>query len=504
MRTGFLAVLWRVVFACVGLGGLAALACFAYAVSHLFPFEWRPLRQLLGLEGVFFVSWMIFGLVVLVVASMQRALAVSRPFDLRSRFLAVVLGGWLFTVLWLADWVFLEQPLTVRLQERFIGVAEVAKARADALAHYTADGSIGALAKRYPQLDRERIAVMLARIAVNRPSMFEGVSIGEIISEYAERYHVSPALLLHWSYIDSFYGEAPAGPMPFFAEVNGELFRDLVQAHLPPWFIESRLRIELIEGPWLSRVFPNELATKLRYALQKATYDIAISPYMNSVLSDLFLVLKEYPQEFPEVLGPGEGKDPLGAAFHALRNAGLMQPYHDPYSVPKRARSYYDQHRNQLMAFARAAVYRLITDFSFATKAQALIARYYSDQYSARLGEQRWRELNERQQTAMLAMLRDVYTPSIGKLSYDLYLVPEFNTTPINYLAENAAENFPALLDGSRTWEPTDPSRLWGATGLMIRVLGETWGALDRAPLPGLKSAETIPDAIPVLARNKY
>src|SRR5262249_20769904 len=145
-----------------------------------------------------------------------------------------------------------------------------------------------------PAADRQRLALMLARIAVNRPSVFAHVSIGATIGKYAQRYGVSPILLLHWTYLDSFYGEAPPGPMPFFNEVNPEMFRDLVQAHLPPWFVESPIRVALIGGPLFDYVAPQAFANKLRYAFQKATYDIAISPYMNSVYSDLFLILREY------------------------------------------------------------------------------------------------------------------------------------------------------------------------------------------------------------------
>ena len=53
------------------------------------------------------------------------------------------------------------------------------------------------------------------------------------------------------------------------------------------------------------------MSFKLRYAVQKATYDIAIAPFMNSVMSDLFLILREYPEEFPELFSTAGTSDPL-------------------------------------------------------------------------------------------------------------------------------------------------------------------------------------------------
>lgn len=493
----------RVLAAAIGLGGVFALGCFVYAVADLRQFEWLPLWGFLGLRGTLFLVAFVAGLALVTAVSLRHALGRSSKTAPRRRWIVVALLAWGAATLWLAEWTFMERPLTVMISEHFIEPRDEQLAIQAARERATSDGSLAALASVLPDADPDRVSIMLARIRANRPSVFADVSIGKVIVEYATRYDVSPVLLLHWAYIDSWYGEAPAGRMPFFAEVNGEMFRDLVQAHLPWWFIESPLRRELIEGPWFG-VFPGgTLGVKLRYALQKATYDIAVSPYMNSVMSDTLLVLHVYKNEFPELFGPKAPEDPLARAFLKIEPDALLQPYHEPYVHRPRDEAYYDRHRDDLIDFARAAVYRLAGDFAFATKVQALVARYYSGQYAARLGADRWVRVPERQKTALLAMLRDVYVPDIGKVSYNLYMVPEFNTTPINFLAAEADREFDSLLRTDKTWVPADGSKFWGATGLMLRSLGAAWGAATGTPLAGIVPADTLPDAMRVLAREK-
>jgi hypothetical protein len=493
----------RVGLGIVGLGGLLGLACFLYALAHVRGFEWPTLNALLGVRGYLFILFMAAGLVIATVMLLHRAFVARPVARFSSLTVKVFLIAWGVAILWLAEWVFMEEPLTVQLRNRMVSADAQATAVSTALQRFTADGSIAALTRQAPNADREKLATMLARVAINRPSVFARYPIGVTIARYAERYGVDPILLLHWTYIDSFYGEAPSGPMPFFAEVNGELFRDLVQAHLPPWFVESRLRRALIEGTVFDRLAGEAYGDKLRYAVQKATYDIAISPFMNSVYSDLFLVLHEYPGEFPELFGPAAATDPLARSFLAVKDIAVLPPYHDPYGHPPYGDAFYDQHRDELMDFGRAAVYRLISDYDFATRVQALVAKYYDGQYAARLGPERWAAVPEREKTALLAMLRDVYVPNIGKLSYNVYTDAELNLAPINYLAGEAASHFDAVVSTEKTWMPADTTRLWGATGLMLRVLAETWGVMTGDGLPKVHSADTIPDARVVIARNQ-
>ncbi len=490
----------------LGASGLFALVCFAYVILHLRGFEWQPLLGFAGWRGAAFVAFLVAGLVVLTWSCIAGALW---P---RKRAAAVVAGKWTFLTawliagLWFADWVFMDPPFSVRLSEWWKGPeAELNAERrtiAAAVAKARTEGSIAALVSPGQHADEERLAIILARVEVNRPAVFARTPIGAVIRKYADQYGVSPVLLLDWTYIDSFYGEAPAGPMPMFAGgLNPETFRDLVQAHLPPWLIESRVRVALIEGPWFEYLFPEPFANKLRYAVQKATYDIAISPYMNSVFSDTFLILEEYKAEFPEIF-ERSADDPLAQSFLALENDALLKPYDAPYQHAARDSEYYDRHRNDLMTFARAAVYRLTADFEFATKVQALVARYYADQYARRIGAARWAELSERQQTSLLVMLRDVYTPNIGKLSYNLYMVPELNCTPIDFMAGEVNSDFDAVRRADRTWRPRHSERLWGSTGLMLRVLSEVWDVTSGTPLPGVVSPDTVADSLRVVTRN--
>lgn len=492
----------RILYGAIAAGSLIAISFVANALLEIRAFEWAPLWRLMGAQGVAYFGFLVAGLAVLGIRTARRAAAPRRLSPVSAGWHRIFLLTWILAVVWLADWVFLERPFTTRIHDRLVGDDVRTEAAADAMRRFSADGSLDAFSAIWPGMDRRSISIMLARIADNRPGVFEHVSIGRTITKYASEYDVSPALLLHWCYIDSFYGEAPAGRMPFFAEVNGEMFRDLVQAHLPSWFVENPVRVALIEGPLLDSVAPPKFAVKLRYALQKATYDIAIAPYMNSVMSDLFLVLREYPDEFPELFSGVGSSDPLAVSFAALRDQGLLPPYHQPELHGPRSPAYYDEHRDDLITFSRAAVYRLIEDFDFATKAQALVANYYSQQYRTRLGADRWDGLSERQKTALLAMLRDVYTPNIGKVSYNLYMVPEFNTTPIVFLAGQAASHFEQVSDPSRIWVPDDREKLWGATGLMLRTLGETWKVATGEPLAGYPPTATIADALSVLARN--
>ncbi|MGQ0834952.1 MAG: hypothetical protein ACT4O5_08555 [Gammaproteobacteria bacterium] len=497
MRT----ILKRILCGALGLAAIAALVSIGAVLLDVRDFEWTPLLQLAGVGGVSFLAFLTAGLALLSVAMWRVASIAQRP-RLPSATVWIILVIWGIGVAWLAEWTFLEEPLTVRLANALISEDDELAAVATAIGRSRADGSLTAFKRRFPQADEERLALMFARIAINRPSVFDRVSIGAVIDEHATRYGVSPILLLHWAYLDSFYGEAPAGPTPFFSEINGEMLRDLVQAHLPSWFVESPLRRALIEGPFFDRIAGRSIAVKLRYALQKATYDIAISPYMNSVLSDLLLVLTEYKAEFPELADAAASTDPLARSFSALEGVSPMKPYDAPYSHPERDIEYYTRYRDHLKTFSRAAVYRLSSDFEFATKVQALVARYYADEYAKRIGPERWALLSERQRTALLAMLRDVYTPNIGRVSYDLYMVPEFNCTPIAYMATEVADAFDAVQQPNRIWIPPHPDRLWGATGLMLRVLGETWDVVTGAPLSGVPSAHTTRDAVKVLARN--
>lgn len=497
-----LKIMHRAGNAAAALVGVFGLFCAMYALVHIRSWEWAWLYPITGVRGIVFAGFLLGGLIAFTWRCVMRA-AVPHSYAGRSHAFRIVMVVWIIGVAWLAEWCYFDDPPTVAIRDHFIGPADEEPIVADAIRRFRADGSLGALKAVLPNVDERSLAIVLARITVTRPSVFKNVSVGKVITETARKYGVSPVLLLDWSYLASIYGKSPSGPVPFCAEMNVQLFRHLVQVHLPSWLIESHFRVAMADGPWLTRVAGERLGTKLRYGAQKASYDIAISPYMNSVMSDTLLVLQEYPQEFPELFGPGAARDPLAESFLALRGQALLKPYDKPYLHKPRDAAYYDQHRNELISFARAAVYRLDGDFSFATKTQALVARYYMDQYAERMGSARWSALSERQQTALLAMLRDVYTPNIGHLSYNLYMSPELNATPIGFLAPEAAENYDSVARTDKTWVPNHPERLWGATALMLHVLSEVWGIATGTPLAGVHPAATIDDSLKVLVRNR-
>lgn len=486
-------------FALVGTFGIF---CILYALTHMRAWEWVELYPIVGVRGVIFAAFLVGGLVAFTWGCLRRAITPVSNAG-RPRWFRALMVAWVLAMMWLAEWSYIDNPPTVAMRDRFIGAADEAPVIVDAVRRYRADGSLAAIKAILPHADERRLAIMFARVAINRPSIFSRVSIGTIIAENASKYGVSPVLLLDWNYIDTLYGKSGSGPMPFCAEMNVQMFRHLTQVHLPSWLIESRFRIAMVDGPWLTMLAGQSFGNKLRYGVQKATYDIAITPYMTNVMSDLLLVLQEYPEEFPELFGPGAPSSPLTASFLALRGHALLKPYDQPYSHAPRDSAYYDRYRDDLISFARAAVYRLSSDFAFATKVQALVARYYMKQYADRIGPDRWSALPERQQTALLAMLRDVYTPNIGHLSYNLYMAPEFNATPITYLASEAAKNYDDVKRPDKTWVPPERKRLWGATVLMLRELSEVWDVTTGTPLAGVQPADTTDDSLKVLVRNR-
>ena len=100
-------------------------------------------------------------------------------------------------------------------------------------------------------------------------------------------------MLFYLLYLNNFYGEAVSGPLPFAAEMTGKTFRDFVQAHLSWWFVESTFRVQAIESNFFVLIFGERLGTKLKYAVQKATYDISVDPYDTNTLSDIYVILTD-------------------------------------------------------------------------------------------------------------------------------------------------------------------------------------------------------------------
>jgi len=64
-----------------------------------------------------------------------------------------------------------------------------------------------------------------------------------------------------------------------------------------------------------------------------------VDPYDTNVFSDIFLVLREYKSEFPEIFMDGMG-EPLARAFTVLEDNTLLRPYDRRYDHPKMSTNY--------------------------------------------------------------------------------------------------------------------------------------------------------------------
>ncbi len=144
----------------------------------------------------------------------------------------------------------------------------------------------------------------------------------------------------------------------------------------------------------------------------------------------------------------------------------------------------------------------MLFDFDFATKVQALVARYYSDQYAAHLGREIWNGISEPQRIALLAMLRDVHVTHIGRVSYNLYVLPELNCTPFSFVCSKAREHTSELLEARQIWRPDNYQDLWAAAGFKLRVLSEVWEAVTGTPFQFFPASKTVDDSILMIARQ--
>jgi hypothetical protein len=117
--------------------------------------------------------------------------------------------------------------------------------------------------------------------------------------------------------------------------------------------------------------------------LQKANYDASVGPFDTNVFTDVLLVMEQYPEEFPELGDPsGSLLDAqLASTFRKLTGHTLLSPCDEPYAHAPRDASYYDDHRADLIRFARTVFYKMTSDFDFATRAHTLLVKHYFDRY---------------------------------------------------------------------------------------------------------------------------
>lgn len=475
-------VITRIMILSIIAGACVALAFEIALLIDLESYEWAPLWELIGLRGLLTIVALNVGLLALLSRLLHGLLGRPHPARRTSNVILAVTG---LVALWVLQYMFLETPVTVRLALLTRGEAVAGQPNpADQ------DFSGFSLARRAAAAsDRQRLQVMYSRVRVNNPDAYARHPIGATIDRYAERYGVDPSLLFFLTYIDSFYGEAVSGPVPFLRAMTSETIRDTVQVHLPAWFVESSPRRALVTGTTVNRLFGEALGFKLRYAVHKSTLDVSLQPYALNTYSDIFLVMQAYPGEFQDLLG-AQPADPAAAAlresFLRLRDSALLRPYEQPYTPKPHVADWYDAHRADLERFSRAAFYVTLRNFDFATRVQALLSTYQRDYYRTRIGPQRWDALPDWQQVAMLAMIRDLYVPNVGHLAYNVYALPELNCTPLEYVANEAANSTAVNAAMDQLWRPTDYSKLWGGATYRLRVMNEIWELTHGKPIPGL------------------
>jgi len=462
-------------------------------------FELPYVYHLFGLTGI--VIYLIFdiGLVFFVWQSWE-IFSNKKNKIFSNKLSKIYFFVWLPICFWIVEWLFMPVPLTLQIK-KVLSDKKVLNTKINKTVKLENFSLIKCLKT---QKQREEFSILYRRIILNRPSLFKKYNIGKIIDKYAKIYQIQPVILFYWLYLTSFYGEATSGKIPFFRAMTGETFRDFVQVHLPWWFIENPIRKWFITSDFWNILLGN-FGQKLRYAFQKATYDVSLEPYDTNIFSDVFLVLKEYKQEFPEIFNSTNSNKldmVLKETFLKLENNCLIKPYEFPYKMVTFDWHYYQKNRRALISFAKAVFYKMLFNFDFATKIQALVVKYYIERYKHYLGQDFWNQISLPQKIVLLAILRDVYIPNIGKLSYNLYALPEFNCTPIIYVTKEALKDKQCLLNRNKIWLPKNLWKLWGAGCLKLTVLAETWEIIYQESLPGIKPANTIKDSFYICLLN--
>lgn len=484
-------------FAAVVLGAciIALLAQLATAID-LFAFEWPVLAELMGFKGALLIVFVNFclGLAAVVCLRVLRHRASRHRAATVISAVPTVLG-----MLWVLQWLFLQMPFTARLASAFTA----GEIQLPAAAQRDFDSFSLARGVADPKA-REQLLTMYARVYINNPDIFARHPIGATIDRYATRYDIDPAYIFFRNYLNSWYGEAPAGPLPFFRQMTAETLRDIVQTHLPAWFVESDLRRRIISMPLQSWLGEN-LGFKVRYALHKSTLDVSSQPYDLNTFSDILLVLIRYPEEFDDLLKvEGDSlRTALRDSFKSLRSSALVPPFDDAYHTPPYDDAYYDGLRVELKRFARAAYYLCVLDFDFATRAQALLTRFQREYYVAALGRERWQQIQPWQQTLMYAMVRDLYRGNVGRLGYNLYAIPELNVAPLKFVA-TAARDEPGLGgEQAKLWRPQNYDLLWAGAGYQLHVFHEVLWVTRAQTIPGIGRTDTIEAARTIVLLNQ-
>jgi hypothetical protein len=131
---------------------------------------------------------------------------------------------------------------------------------------------------------------------------------------------------------------------------------------------------------------------------------------------------------------------------------------------------------------------------------QSLLSDHQRTYYRDTIGADQWESLPEWQQVAMLAMVRDLFLPNVGRFAYNLYALPELNCTPLAFVAEAAREDRAELSAAQRSlWRPENSDVLWGGAGFHLRNLNAVWSLVNAEPIPGVTVNESAEAASRVL-----
>jgi hypothetical protein len=481
--------------------GLTLLSLQIYWCFDIKWFEIQYVLRLIGVSGICVLAIVDIGSVLIIWLFIDRLILHSNKIFLgggRKIFLIL----WVVVLFWIGEWFFMEKPFTLRLRNVYCD-KNIENTLVET-APYLSEIDFSLLKKIENKASQRDFLIMHERIRFNRPEIFSQNNIGKIIDLYSTKYDVDPIYLFYTLYLSSFYGEATSGRVPFLRNMTSETFRDFVQVHLPYWFVENPLRRYLIESRILEKCF-GTFGFSLRYAFQKATYDICLETYDSNIFSDIFLVLKEYREEFPEIFSKTNSvklNRLIRDTYEKIEGNGLILPYEQPYAVAEFTKKYYDSHREDLVLFSRALFYKVTFDFEFATKVQALVANYYLKRFEKAFGVEFWEKVPISQKIVLISMLRDVYRPNIGKLSYNLYALPEFNCTPLKFVMGEAIKEKKQLLDENKIWRPRNYRRLWAGGTYKLFVLSEVWNVIYGQPLPGLGKVNSLQDSFEIVMRN--
>lgn len=484
---------WVVLAGCASI-----LMAECLAVGDIDAFEWAPLFELFGWRGLVVVALLNAGVVSLGYRAARCALRLPVRAAVQTN--TLIATGAIVAVA-LLQYMFIEWPPSVRMLVKIQEPVELLRDSAE-----SSDFHQFSLTTRTRNAgSADSIRVMYERIRSNNPATYEVHPLGATIDRYATRYGIDPTFLFFRAYINSFYGEALAGRVPLFRAMTAETIRDVVQVHLPAWFVESRARQWFVTSDVFPRLAGQQFGFKLRYAVHKSNLDVSTQPYDVSTYSDVFMVMQRYPEEFSDVLAAAEDdalRWAVRRSFEALRSSAIIPPCEEPYRNRAYDDAYYNEHRIQLKSFARGAYYLTVLDFSFATRVQALLSRYQTALYVRTLGEQRWNLLPDWQRLVMLAMVRDLYTPNVGEPSYNVYALPELNCTPVAFVSDQAMQAPLSVLGPEMTtvWKPSHSEFLWGGAGYQLRVLNEVWSAVNANPIPDIGFEDTLAVSRKVLA----